>query len=247
MKCLVIIPTYNEIDNLADITSAVLSADKRLEALIVDDNSPDGTGRKADLLAKQDSRIHVMHRESKLGLGAAYIAGFKYAIKQKYDVIFEMDADFSHDPKYLPVFLNYIESCDVVLGSRYLNGVNVINWLMHRLMLSFCANKYVEIITGLPVCDATGGFKCFRRKVLESINLDRISSEGYAFQIEINYICWKMGFNIREISIVFVERRSGTTKMSKKVILEAIWIPWKLKFLGLIGYYKNAIQKGVQK
>jgi dolichol-phosphate mannosyltransferase len=235
MKGLVIIPTYNECENIEPLVSKILATDSRLEILVVDDNSPDDTGKIAEELSEQQQRVHVMHREKKMGLGSAYIAGFKYGLTKDYDVFFEMDADFSHDPKYLPDFMKTIKDHDVVIGSRYLRGVNVVNWPMHRLLLSYCANIYVRSVTGLPVRDATGGYKCFRRRVLESLDLDGFTAEGYGFQIEMNFKCWRRGFSLQEIPIVFVERSQGKTKMSRAIIIEAIWIVWKLKLMALTG------------
>ncbi|MCF7793639.1 MAG: polyprenol monophosphomannose synthase [Candidatus Cloacimonetes bacterium] len=233
MKALVIIPTYNEAENISSIISEVLRQDKNLQVLIVDDNSPDGTGKIVKALMKSNDRIHILEREEKKGLGPAYVAGFKYAIEQKYDYIFEMDADFSHDPAELPVMLEEIKQNDLVIGSRYIEGINVVNWPMRRLLLSFFAAHYVQFVTGLPVKDPTGGFKCFRREVLEKIDLDSILSDGYSFQVEMNFRTWKQGFKIKEIPIVFTDRRSGQSKMSKKIVREAIWMVWKLKLMSL--------------
>lgn len=228
-RCLVIIPCYNEVENIRQIIAGVLGTNKDLHLLIIDDNSPDGTGKTADELAHEDPRISVLHRPQKLGLASAYIAGFKYAIEKGYDIFFEMDADFSHDPMYLPRFLTEIKSCDVVIGSRYIQGVNVVNWPMSRLLLSYGANMYARMITGMPLRDSTSGFKCFRRRVLENIDFSRITSEGYAFQIEVNFLCWKKGFKLCEIPIVFVDRRAGKSKISRKIIVEAMWVVWKLR------------------
>ncbi|MCP4726710.1 MAG: polyprenol monophosphomannose synthase [bacterium] len=235
MRTLIIIPTYNEISNIRRIIEAVLSQDYSLEVLIVDDNSPDGTGNTVRELQEKDSRIHLLEREGKMGLGTAYICGFKYAIKNNFDYIFEMDADFSHNPTEIPNFLNSIKENDLVLGSRYIQGVNVVNWPLRRLILSYGANLYTRIITGLRVRDATGGYKCFRREVLEAIDLDKIHSNGYTFQIEMTYKAWKKGFTIKEIPIVFIDRVQGQSKMSRKIIIEAIFMVWKLRFLSLIG------------
>ena len=234
-KSLVVIPTYNEKDNIENITNAVLEVEPSLNVLIVDDNSPDGTGRIADEMAQQDSRVFVLHRQEKSGLGSAYIAGFKYALEREYEFIFEMDADFSHDPKNLPRFLEKMKEYDLVLGSRYINGVNVVNWPMSRLLLSYCANVYARLITGLPVRDTTGGFKCFRRHVLEQIDLDAVQSDGYSFQIEMTFKAWKKGFTICEIPIIFVDRLAGQSKMSKKIVREAIVMVWKLRIQSLLG------------
>lgn len=235
-RALVVVPTYNERENLPRLVPMILEQDPRLDILIIDDASPDGTGALADEITAGEPRLHVMHRKGKLGLGTAYIAGFRWALQRDYDVVFEMDADFSHDPKHLPEFLAAIEEFDVVLGSRYLHGrVTVINWPMTRLLLSWFANQYARIATGLPVSDATGGFKCFRRKVLEAIEIDRVGSEGYSFQIEISLRAWRKGFSIGEIPIVFADRDIGESKMSKRIIFEAVWRVWTLRFTDLIG------------
>jgi dolichol-phosphate mannosyltransferase len=233
---LVIVPTYNERDNVARIVPLTLAQDPRLDVLVVDDGSPDGTGDIADALAAADSRVHVMHREGKLGLGTAYLAGFRWAIERRYDWIFEMDADFSHDPAHLPQFIEALADHDVVLGSRYLEGrVTVVNWPMGRLLLSWFANGYARVVTGLPVADATGGFKAFRREVLETIALDQVESEGYSFQIEMSFRAWKRGFRIKEIPIVFTDRSHGESKMSKRIVREAVWKVWKLRALDVFG------------
>jgi dolichol-phosphate mannosyltransferase len=230
-RTLVVMPTYNELENLPVIVPRVLSQRHGIEVLIVDDNSPDGTGEMADHMAEEDERIHVLHREGKLGLGTAYIAGFKWALERGYDYVFEMDSDFSHNPDHIPEFLDAAKQYDLVLGSRYLKGVTVINWPMTRLLLSYFANKYARIITGLPFTDTTGGFKCYRREVLEKVDLDRITSEGYSFQIETTYRAWRKGFKIGEITIVFSDRTEGTSKMSGKIIREAVWKVWWLRLL----------------
>jgi dolichol-phosphate mannosyltransferase len=233
---LVIIPTYNERDNLARLVPLVLAQDPRLEILIIDDASPDGTGGIADELKAAEPRLHVMHRAGKLGLGTAYIEGFRWALQRGYDWIFEMDADFSHDPAHLPRFLEALADYDLVVGSRYLEGrVTVVNWPMGRLLLSWFANAYARTITRIPVADATGGFKAFRRDALAAIDLDRIESEGYAFQIEMTLRVWKKGFRIGEIPIVFVDRTLGQSKMSKRIVREAVWRVWKLRLLDLFG------------
>jgi len=237
-KILVIIPTYNELENLPRILPEVFSKDENIEILVVDDNSPDGTGAFVEKELKKNSRLHLIKRDSKMGLGTAYITGFKYAIEKNYDYIFEMDADFSHDPAEIPKFLKEIDDFDLVIGSRYKNGVNVINWPMSRLLLSWFANFYTRFITGMPIRDATGGFKCFKRKVLEDINLDKVNSNGYAFQIEMNFKAWKKGFKIIEIPIIFVDRMKGKSKMSKKIVREAIWMVWKLRLKSLFGILK---------
>ena len=233
---LVIIPTYNEAENLPQIVPLVLEQDPRLRVLVVDDDSPDGTGRLADELAGRDSRVHVIHRAGKQGLGTAYLAGFQWALERDYAYVFEMDADFSHDPKHLPQFLDAIQQADLVLGSRYLEGrVTVVNWPMPRLLLSYCANLYARVVTGHRLFDATGGFKCYRRAVIEAIDLDAVGSNGYAFQIEMSFRARSLGFKIVEIPIVFVDRTEGTSKMSGKIIREAVWVVWRLRFQHLLG------------
>jgi len=235
-RALVVIPTYNEAPNLLHIVPQVLAQDPRLEVLVVDDNSPDGTGRMADELAAANPRVHVLHREGKLGLGTAYIRGFRWALERTYDYVFEMDADFSHDPAHLKEFLKAIEDADVVLGSRYLDGkVTVVNWPMGRLMLSYCANIYARWITGLRIWDLTGGFKCFRRRVLETIDLSQVRSNGYAFQIEMSVRAWRKGFKFREIPIVFVDRTEGQSKMNRAIVREAVWMVPRLRLQRLFG------------
>lgn len=234
-RALIIFPTYNERDNIEKIVHAVLPLDMRIHVLIVDDNSPDGTGEIADKLAQHEKNVHVLHRQAKEGLGKAYIAGFRWAIEHKFDFIFEMDADFSHGPEYIRDFLREIQHHDLVIGSRYISGVNVINWPIARLLLSYYANVYTRVITGLPLRDATGGYKCFRREVLEAIDLDDVRSSGYAFQIEMSMRAWKKGFRIKEIPIVFVDRVAGSSKMSKKIMREAIWMVWLLRFKAMFG------------
>ncbi len=234
-RALVIIPTYNEASNIPQLIPLVLAQDECLDVLIVDDGSPDGTGKIADGLAAENGRVHVLHREKKLGLGTAYKAGFKWALEREYECIFEMDADFSHDPKHLPEFLAAIADADLVLGSRYLEGrVTVVNWPMARLVLSYGANIYARIVTGHKLWDATGGFKCFRRRVLEAIDLDRVHSNGYAFQIEMSLRASKKGFRIKEIPIVFVDRIDGTSKMSGRIVREAIWMVWRLRLQSIL-------------
>lgn len=232
---LVIIPTYNELENIRNIIPEILGQDDRLQVLVVDDNSPDGTADAVREMMKDNERIHLLEREKKMGLGTAYVAGFKYAIAKEYDCVFEMDADFSHDPGTLPRFLESIEEYDLVLGSRYIQGVNVVNWPMKRLLLSYFANQYTRIVTGLPVRDATGGFKCFRIEVLKAIDLDHVHSNGYSFQIEMSFKAWKKGFRIHEIPIVFMDRRVGISKMSKKIVREAVTMVWRLRFQSILG------------
>ena len=234
-RALVVVPTYNERENLLQILPAILGVDPRLDVLVVDDGSPDGTGQLADEFAAGEPRVHVLHRTSKQGLGRAYLAGFRWALERDYGLMIEMDADFSHDPKYLVGLLEKIADADLVLGSRYATGVNVINWPMSRLLLSWFANKYVRWITGLPLTDATGGFKCFRREVLEAIPLDRIRSNGYAFQVEMSFRAWKKGFRLVELPIVFVDRIEGHSKMNQSIVREAVWMVWWLRIESIFG------------
>jgi dolichol-phosphate mannosyltransferase len=234
-KSLIIIPTYNELENIRKMIPDILGRYDDVDILIVDDNSPDGTGVFIEQLTRESDRIKLIKRPAKLGLGTAYIQGFKYALQNNYDYIFEMDADYSHDPKEIKNFLEAIKNYDLVLGSRYKTGVNVINWPMRRLLLSYFANSYTRFVTGLPVRDATGGFKCFRRKVLESIDLDSVKSNGYAFQIEMTFKAYKKGFKIIEIPIVFADRFHGSSKMSKKIVREAVLMVWKLRIRSTFG------------
>lgn len=235
-RFLVVLPTFNESRNLGEIVPQILAQDERLQVLVVDDNSPDGTGRIADeLVARHAGRVHALHRPEKQGLGRAYLAGFRWAIERQYDRIFEMDADFSHDPKYLLDLIAATEDADLALGSRYKTGVNVINWPMSRLLLSYGANIYVRWVTGLPLTDATGGFKCFHRRVLERIPMERVGSNGYAFQIEMSFRAWKLGFRLQEVPIVFVDRVAGQSKMSKKIVREAVWMVWWIRLQHLLG------------
>jgi len=234
-RVLVVVPTYNERNNVPQIVPAILSQDPGIHVLIVDDNSPDGTGELADQLAAENPRVHVLHRGRKEGLGKAYLAGFRWALDCGYDLVFEMDADFSHDPRFLPTFLDAARDADLVIGSRYKTGVNVINWPISRLLLSIGANQYARVVTGLPLTDSTGGFKCFRRQVLEAIPLERVRSNGYAFQIEMSFLAWKKGFRIREIPIVFTDRVEGQSKMNGKIVREAVWMVWWLRLRSLRG------------
>jgi dolichol-phosphate mannosyltransferase len=235
-RALVIVPTYNERENIGRLIASVLHQDGRLEVLVVDDGSPDGTGEIVRELEAADPRVHLLARSHKMGLGTAYIAGFRWALERDYQYILEMDADFSHDPGHLPQFLRAIEEADLVLGSRYQQGrVTVVNWPISRLILSYSANLYARAVTGLPVWDATGGFKCFRRSVLEAIDFSRVRSNGYAFQIEMSFRAWKRNFRIAEIPIVFVDRTEGTSKMSKSIVREAIWMVWRLRWWAIRG------------
>jgi len=230
MYKLVIIPTYDEKENIEPISKAIFSVLPETDILFIDDNSPDGTGKEIDRLMQNEPRIHAIHNNEKKGLGRAYIQGFKWALARDYQFIFEMDADFSHDPRELPNFLKAIETADLVLGSRYVHGIRITNWPLRRLILSKTAATYVRLITGLPVTDPTGGYKCYRRNVLEAVDLDSIISNGYSFQVEMTYKAWLKGFRIVEIPILFEDRRSGYSKMNTDIFKEALWIVWKLAF-----------------
>ena len=227
---IIIIPTYDERENVGPISQAVLSLVPESHILFVDDNSPDGTGDLVEQLREKDDRIHVIHRVDKSGLGRAYIAGFKWAIERDYEFIFEMDADFSHDPCEIPHFIEAAEHADLVLGSRYMNGIRITNWPLRRLLLSKTAATYVRLITGMPVTDPTGGYKCYRRRVLKAIDLDSIMSNGYSFQVEMTHTAWMKGFHISEIPIIFEDRRSGYSKMNTAIAREALHMVWKLAF-----------------
>jgi dolichol-phosphate mannosyltransferase len=229
LKAFVIIPTYNEKDNVISLTSAVLAQHPDLRILFVDDNSPDGTGLIIDDLAAGNDRVHVLHRSGKLGLGSAYREGFKAALAMEADYLLEMDADFSHDPGTLPLFLSAIKESDLVIGSRYLNGISVVNWPIRRLILSYFASAYTRWVTGLKLRDCTSGYKCFRRSTIEAIDLSRITSDGYSFQIEMNYRCMEKGFRITEIPIIFIDRHAGSSKMSGSIVREAVLMVWKLR------------------
>ena len=225
---LIIVPTYKERENLPRIAAKLLSLPVGVDVLVVDDNSPDGTGRLADELAAQHPQIHVLHRAEKNGLGRAYLAGFKWALERNYEFIFEMDCDFSHNPDDIPAFLEAAQSADLVLGSRYVGGIRVINWPLGRLMLSRFAGKYVMLVTGMPFSDPTGGYKCFRRRALQSLDLDRVRSNGYSFQIELTNQLWRQGFNIVEVPIIFTDRARGQSKMAGGIVNEAFWLVWRL-------------------
>jgi len=229
MKTTVVVPTYNERANLEELIPRVLEQSPEIHLLVVDDGSPDGTGEFADSVAAENPRVKVLHRPGKMGLGSAYVHAFKHLLEGDTDLIVQMDADFSHDPDVIPDLIEQAETHDVVLGSRYITGANVVNWPLRRLFLSYFANVYTHIITGLPLRDSTGGFKCFRRKVLAEIGLDTIRSDGYSFQIEVNFRSWRKGFSIVEIPIVFVDRHSGTSKMSRRIVWEAMWLVWRLR------------------
>jgi dolichol-phosphate mannosyltransferase len=233
---LVIVPTYDEVDNLPRKAPLILEQDERIHLLVVDDASPDGTGALADRLAAENPRIHVLHRSGKEGLGPAYLAGFQWGIERKYQLLFEMDADISHPPEALPAMIDLASSHDVVIGSRYVGGrVTVSNWPMSRLLVSYFGSWYARTITGMPVRDATGGFICWHREVLETVDLSRVQSNGYAFQIELKYRAFRKGFKLAEIPILFTERDSGESKMSKKIVREAIWRVWWLRLQALLG------------
>lgn len=233
---LVVIPTYLERENVGRVVPRVLAQDPRLHVLVVDDDSPDGTGEVAEEMATLDERVHVLHRRGRRGLGGAYMEGFQWGLAREYDLFFEMDADLSHPPRHLGEFIEKVRDADVVIGSRYMNGrVTVINWPIRRLLLSYFGTLYARVITGLPVSDATGGYNCFRREVLQAVGLDRIESDGYAFQIELKLRAWRGGFRIAEIPIVFTERDTGESKMSGRIVREAVWRVWQLRILDLFG------------
>ena len=235
-RALVVMPTYNEAESLGSMVPQVLAQDDRLDVLIIDDASPDGTGEIADELAAGTDRVTVLHREGKLGLGTAYLEGFGVGLDAGYDYVLEMDSDGSHDPRYLGDLLAAVEAgADLAIGSRYVRGVNVVNWPMSRLLLSYNANKYARWVTGLPLTDATSGFKCFRRRALESIKLERVGSTGYAFQIEMDFRAWKNGMKLIEVPIVFVDREQGVSKMSGAIVREAVWRVWALRIASLFG------------
>jgi len=235
-RILVIIPTYDEAENLPRIVPRVLEQDDRIEVLVVDDASPDGTGAIADALAAEEPRVHVLHRSGKQGLGRAYLAGFYYGLDEGYDILFEMDADFSHPPDALPTLISKLDEADVVIGSRYVDGrVTVSNWPMSRLLISYFGSRYARIITGMPVSDGTGGFNGWKRSVLEKVKLDRVRSNGYAFQIELKFRAWRAGFKLVESPILFTERDTGESKMSKRIVREAVWRVWWLRIQDLLG------------
>ena len=228
-NALILVPTYNELDNVERLAKEIHRLTPDIHILFIDDGSPDGTADLVKQMMNINDNIHILERPGKMGLGSAYVSGFKFALENGYEYIFQMDADFSHDPKELINFLKSMSDNDLILGSRYIKGVNVINWPLSRLLLSYFANVYTRLITGLPICDATGGFKCFRRSVLESIDLDKIKSNGYAFQIEMTFKVWSKGFRVKEIPIIFIDRVYGESKLSKKIMWEAIFMVWKLR------------------
>jgi dolichol-phosphate mannosyltransferase len=225
---IIIIPTYNERENLPNVVARVMQVPVSVDILVVDDNSPDGTGQLADEIAAKNPAVHVLHRAEKDGLGRAYCAGFKWALEREYEFIFEMDGDLSHNPDDIPAFLAAAKNADLVIGSRYSNGIRVINWPLNRLMLSLMAAKYVRIITGMPFTDPTGGYKCFRRNTLHAIDIDRIRSNGYSFQIELTHKVWRQGLRVVEVPIIFTDRFQGRSKMSGKIVIEALTMVWRL-------------------
>ena len=229
MKTLIISPTYNERKNIKQLVDMVIGENPELHLLIVDDNSPDGTGEKVKKLQTEYKNLFLETRPKKSGLGTAYIFGFKWALEKKYDNIIQMDADLSHNPKDLPRMVNNLQKYDLVIGSRYINGISVVNWPLRRLMLSYGANAYSRVITGMPIMDGTGGFKAWRSSVLSSIDLDSVKSQGYSFQIEMNFRAWVKKFNIKEIPIIFSDRTIGQSKMSKTIVYEAIFMVWRLR------------------
>jgi dolichol-phosphate mannosyltransferase len=234
-KALLIIPTYNEIDNISKMLETLNSLYPTLSVLIIDDGSPDGTADIVKEFQLKWDKLHLIERTGKLGLGTAYITGFRFALERDYQFIFEMDCDFSHDPKDIPILLEAAQSNDLVIGSRYINGIRIINWPMRRLLLSFFAGVYTRIITGMTVLDATGGFKCFKRSSLESLNLDKVFSNGYSFQIELNFKIWSKGLKVQEVPIVFTERRDGESKMSGGIVFEAVFAVIKLRLRKIFG------------
>jgi len=239
MNILVCMPTYNEKENIANIISRALAMGDDIEILIIDDNSLDGTAAIVENLMKDNPKIHILKRPGKMGLGTAYVDGFTYGLKQpRIGYLMEMDADFSHDPKYLADFREAIKEADLVIGSRYLNGISIVNWPITRLLLSYFASVYVRVITGMPVMDPTSGFKCYRRELLEWLDLSRLKSNGYVFQIETDFYVWRGGFRIKEIPIVFVDRRLGASKMNRKIVFEAVFGVWKLFFKKILGMDK---------
>lgn len=234
-KGLVIIPTYNEAVNIERITGRILAISPQLETLVIDDNSPDGTGDIVETLSRDNKRIHFIRRDKKLGLGTAYVIGFDYALRNGYSFVFEMDADFSHNPEDLPRFIELLDRYDLIIGSRYIDGVSVVNWPMKRLLLSYLACIFARVVTGIPVRDLTSGFKCYSSKALKSVDWKTFEVDGYGFQIQSVFCVYKTGLRIKEIPIIFVERRAGESKMSRRIIWEAFWLVWKLRFISLLG------------
>ncbi len=234
-RVIAVVPTYNEIENLPLLLPQILQQDPRIEVLVVDDDSPDGTGKWAEEMAANEPRLHVLHRAAKEGLGKAYRAGLRMALDLGADFVIQMDADFSHPPETLRTMLAEIEDHDVVMGSRYLHGITVINWPIERILLSYFGNWYARLITGLPITDTTGGFRCMRRSLLERMGLERIRSDGYAFQIEMNYRFFRQGARVKEIPFFFLDRTRGTSKLTLRIGLEALWVVWWLRIAGWLG------------
>jgi dolichol-phosphate mannosyltransferase len=234
-RVVVVVPTYNEVENLGELVPRVLAQDPRIEVLVVDDASPDGTGKVADELAAREARVHVLHRAAKEGLGPAYRAGLRRALDLGADLVLQMDADFSHPPETLPQMLREIEDCDVVMGSRYIHGITVVNWPIERILISYFGNAYTRAVLGLRVRDTTGGFRCMRRSALERIDFERIRSNGYAFQIEMNYRFQLHGARMREIEFFFLDRRRGTSKLTLRIAFEALWMVWWLRIEHWLG------------
>jgi len=234
-QSLLIIPTYNEIDNIERMLTTITGLYPELNILIIEDGSPDGTAEVVKRFMEANSKVNIIERTGKLGLGTAYIAGFKWALERDFQFVFEMDCDFSHDPKDVPRLLEAAQTNDLVIGSRYIDGIRIINWPIHRLLLSYFAGVYTRIITGLNVLDATGGFKCFTRSALESLDLDRVFSNGYSFQVELNFKIWAKGLKIKEVPIIFTERRDGESKMSGGIIHEAVFAVIKLRLRKIFG------------
>ncbi|MCK4940781.1 polyprenol monophosphomannose synthase [candidate division WOR-3 bacterium] len=244
LKGLVIIPTYNESANIERIINIILAVSSQLEVLVVDDNSPDNTAKIVRRMCSKNKRIHLKTRPKKMGLGTAYVMGFDHALNNGYDFAFEMDADFSHDPIELPNFINLLKDYDLIIGSRYIQGISVVNWPLKRLLLSYSACAFARVVTGIPVKDLTSGFKCYSRKALARVDWHKFKVDGYGFQIQSVYSILKTGLRIKEIPIIFVERRAGESKMSKRIIWEAFWLVWKLRFLSIFNgkkYLKKSI------
>jgi len=234
MRTLVIIPTYNEMENISFVLSRVLSIRNDIDILVIDDNSADGTGEYVRELSRRERRLKLQTRPAKLGLGTAYIEGFRYAVREEYDYIFEMDADLSHNPDDIPRFLETIKNADLVVGSRYFEGVSVVNWPISRLLLSYFANMYARVVTGVPVKDMTSGYKCYRKKVVEMLLKEKIVSDGYSFQIETVFWAYRNNFKVKELPIIFIDRVEGSSKMSKKIVWEAFWVVWRLRLVGMM-------------
>ncbi len=248
-KVVVVLPTYDEVDNVAHLVPIILKKGPKIKVLVVDDNSPDGTGEVVAKMADENDRIFLLSRPGKMGLGSAYVEGFKWVLAHsdaKY--IFEMDADFSHNPDRIPDFIRKMkEGYDVVIGSRYLRGVSVVNWPIRRLMLSYLASRYARFVTGIPLNDQTSGYKCFRREVLEKLDLNKVASDGYAFQIEMNYLAYKQGYQLAETPIIFEERRAGASKISREIVREAMWMVWRLRLKSLFSRSRSASTKKMPK